>query len=220
MEERHLSLNEVTQLLGKNERTIRRWVKSGKLKAYKPGRDYLIPESAVRELIERSEVYPKAQLGLPFEDPEEVLAEQQRQRFLQQAPSKDERVQQLRKIAEIAAGYAGRWHEERGRVEKEGTYPYGKSIEMGQLQEGFFEAITNRGVYPYMVWVISETPDVSSAEREACHNLDDALSDMLDEIIRMRQVETLNKQRANADAVRGLEDIEKSFARAPQERAS
>jgi putative resolvase len=55
VEERNLSLSEVAQLLGKSERTIRRWVKSGKLKAYKPGRDYLIPESAIRELIERSE---------------------------------------------------------------------------------------------------------------------------------------------------------------------
>lgn len=216
MEERHLSLNEVAQLLGKSERTIRRWVKSGKLKAYKPGRDYLIPESAVRDLIERSEVYPKAQLGLPFEEPQEdELAEQQRQWFLQQAPSEDERIVRLRRTVEIATGYASRWREERGRIEEEGTYPYGKSIEMSQLWEGFDKAISVDGTYPYMIWVLGEDPEVSTTEREACLNLNDALTDMLLEIDAMRRVEAENKQRSNADAARGLEELEKSLAHTP-----
>jgi excisionase family DNA binding protein len=46
--------------MGVSERTVRRWIKSGKLRAYKPGRDYRIPESAVRELVEDSEISPKA----------------------------------------------------------------------------------------------------------------------------------------------------------------
>lgn len=71
MEERHLSLGEVAGVLSKNERTIRRWIKSGKLRAYKPGRDYLIPESAVGELLEGSEVFPKGLAPpLPLEDAE------------------------------------------------------------------------------------------------------------------------------------------------------
>jgi excisionase family DNA binding protein len=60
MEDRHLSLSEVAGSLGVSERTVRRWIKSGKLRAYKPGRDYRIPETAVRELIEGSEISPKA----------------------------------------------------------------------------------------------------------------------------------------------------------------
>jgi len=172
--------------------------------------------------LEVGDLFPKAQASLSFEDPagEEVLAEQRRQRFLQQAPSEDERVQRLSQIAGIAAGYTDRWHEERGRVEEEGTYPYGKSIEMDQLQEGFFEAITNDGIYPYMLWVLTDNPDVSTIEREACRKLDDALSDMLLEINHMRQVEALNKQRASADVARGLEDLEKTLTRAPREGAS
>ena len=59
MEDRHLSLTEVAGLMGVSERTVRRWIKSGKLRAYKPGRDYRIPESAVRDLVEESEVSPK-----------------------------------------------------------------------------------------------------------------------------------------------------------------
>lgn len=60
MEERHLSLSEVAGLMGVSERTVRRWIHSGKLRAYKPGRDYRIPESAVRGFVEESEISPKA----------------------------------------------------------------------------------------------------------------------------------------------------------------
>jgi excisionase family DNA binding protein len=60
MEDRHLSLSEVAGLMGVSERTVRRWIKSGKLRAYKPGRDYRIPESAVRAFVEESEISPKA----------------------------------------------------------------------------------------------------------------------------------------------------------------
>ena len=71
MEERYLSLAEAREVLGKTDRTLYRWIKSGKLKAYKPGRDYEIPESAIREMRERSEVYPKVQAPLwPEEEPE------------------------------------------------------------------------------------------------------------------------------------------------------
>jgi excisionase family DNA binding protein len=42
-----------------SERTVRRWIKAGKLKATRPGRDYRIPESALRELVEESEISPK-----------------------------------------------------------------------------------------------------------------------------------------------------------------
>ncbi len=70
MEERHLSLSEVAELMEVAERTVRRWIKSGRLKAYKPGRDYRIPESAVKDFIERSVAYPKA--GAPSTSPKEA----------------------------------------------------------------------------------------------------------------------------------------------------
>lgn len=61
MEERHLSLVEACEALGISERTAYRWIKAGKLKAYKPGRDYWIPESAIRLVVEESEVRPKVE---------------------------------------------------------------------------------------------------------------------------------------------------------------
>jgi excisionase family DNA binding protein len=60
MEERHVPLSTVAGRLGVSERTVRRWIKTGKLKATRPGRDYRIPESALRELVEEGEVSPKA----------------------------------------------------------------------------------------------------------------------------------------------------------------
>ena len=65
MEERHLSLAEAAERLGISERTARRWIKAGKLRAYKPGRDYWIPERALTELIEESKVSPKAEAPPP-----------------------------------------------------------------------------------------------------------------------------------------------------------
>ncbi|NLI08539.1 MAG: helix-turn-helix domain-containing protein, partial [Thermotogaceae bacterium] len=43
---------ETAKLLQMNERTIREWVKTGKLKATKPGRSYFISEDAIRALID------------------------------------------------------------------------------------------------------------------------------------------------------------------------
>ena len=65
MEDRHLPLSTVAGRLGVSERTVRRWIKAGKLKAYRPGRDYRIPESALRALVEESEIDPKAEAPPP-----------------------------------------------------------------------------------------------------------------------------------------------------------
>jgi hypothetical protein len=60
---------------------------------------------------------------------------------------------------------------------------------------------------------------VPTIEREACCNLDDALTEMLTEISEMRRVEAENKQRADVDAERGLQELETSLARTSQEGA-
>src|SRR5215213_1625174 len=71
MEERRYSLKEAQDELRVSERTIHRWIKSGKLKSYKPGRDHQIPESSIRKVLEESEVYPKVQAPLwPEVEPE------------------------------------------------------------------------------------------------------------------------------------------------------
>jgi excisionase family DNA binding protein len=73
--EERLSLREAADALGVSEVTARRWVKAGKLKAHQPGRKYLIPSSAVDDLLEsdsgkggrRSSPEPKLFNGLEEE---------------------------------------------------------------------------------------------------------------------------------------------------------
>src|ERR671926_718256 len=77
MEDRTLSLSEVAGLMGVSERTIRRWIKAGKLRAYKPGRDYKIPESGLRQFIEESEISPKGGSRSPFEQTFNGLLEEE-----------------------------------------------------------------------------------------------------------------------------------------------
>ncbi len=69
--EERVSLQEAAKLLGISERQARRWVKSGKLRYYKPGLKYLIPASAIEELLEGT---PAPKVLLPF-DVLEVRAE-------------------------------------------------------------------------------------------------------------------------------------------------
>src|SRR3954468_6949318 len=69
--EERMSLQDAADALGISEQTARRWIKSGKLKAYKPGLRYLIPARAIEELLEGAEG-PK--VLLPF-DVLEVNAE-------------------------------------------------------------------------------------------------------------------------------------------------
>jgi excisionase family DNA binding protein len=81
MEERHLSLSEAADALNISERTAYRWIKSGKLRAYKPGRDYWIPESAIKEAVEESLVRPKASAPSPEQQSfNQLLAEDERRK--------------------------------------------------------------------------------------------------------------------------------------------
>jgi excisionase family DNA binding protein len=58
-QERFLSTEEVAERLQVDEQTVRRWIKSGKLEAVKPGREWRIPPGAFEALLE-SYSSPKA----------------------------------------------------------------------------------------------------------------------------------------------------------------
>ncbi len=54
-----LTSAEAGRRLGVSDRTIKRWVEAGKLRGYRPGKAYQVPESAVEALLAESEVHPK-----------------------------------------------------------------------------------------------------------------------------------------------------------------
>ncbi len=69
-EKERLTLKEAAEALGTSEVTARRWIKSGKLQAAQPGRKYLIPRSAIEELLQANTLkaeYPSV-LDLSDED--------------------------------------------------------------------------------------------------------------------------------------------------------
>ncbi len=55
-EDRFLSLEDVAKRLQVSDRTVRRWVKDGKLAAYKPGREWRIRPSDLEDFLESRKV--------------------------------------------------------------------------------------------------------------------------------------------------------------------
>jgi excisionase family DNA binding protein len=55
-EDRFLSLEDVAERLQVSDRTVRRWVKDGKLDAYKPGREWRIRPSDLEDFLESRKV--------------------------------------------------------------------------------------------------------------------------------------------------------------------
>jgi excisionase family DNA binding protein len=62
-EERFYSLEEIAERLRVSNQTIRRWIKSGRLTAYKPGREWRIRPSDLEEFLEARRVRPEGEPG-------------------------------------------------------------------------------------------------------------------------------------------------------------
>jgi excisionase family DNA binding protein len=65
--EEFLSPEEVGERLGVSVYTVRRWIKTGRLRAFRPGKEYRIQESDLEEFLRAREVRPKAPRRSPFE---------------------------------------------------------------------------------------------------------------------------------------------------------
>jgi excisionase family DNA binding protein len=78
--EEFLSPEEVGGRLGVSVYTVRRWVKTGQLRAFKPGKEYRIQKSDLEEFLRAREVRPKAPRRSPSEPSfNDVLAEERRE---------------------------------------------------------------------------------------------------------------------------------------------
>jgi excisionase family DNA binding protein len=66
--ERVMKVPEAADYLRQSVYTIRNWIKSGKLKASRVGRDYLITEGAIRELVS-----PRARVRLSVDESLRVM---------------------------------------------------------------------------------------------------------------------------------------------------
>ena len=52
----YLNVKDVSELLGLSEVTVRKHIREGKLKAYRPGYKYLIPSSSIGDYLENYRV--------------------------------------------------------------------------------------------------------------------------------------------------------------------
>jgi excisionase family DNA binding protein len=74
-----LSPEEASQRLGVSVYTVRRWIKEGKLRAFRPGKEYRIREADLEEFFRAREVVPKAPRQSPFEPTlNDALADEER----------------------------------------------------------------------------------------------------------------------------------------------
>jgi len=78
-----LSLQEAADRLGVSVYTVRRWIKDGKLRAIKPGKEYRVRQSDLEEFLRSREVHPKAPDRSPFEPTfNDMLGEERRLGYL------------------------------------------------------------------------------------------------------------------------------------------
>ena len=160
-----------------------------------------------------ADLFPKTEAPLPFEDLDEEVVEARRVRaFLDRAPSEEKRVYELDKATEILRGYVDRWRMEVDHIEAEGIFPYGRVIEMRVMWERLSNAIRNDGTFDYASRIETGRVEASAKERTAGVRLTDAFVDAFNTIVRARQVEHTNRERAGEEAVEAVERLEAVFA--------
>jgi excisionase family DNA binding protein len=196
VEERHFSLSEVARILGKSERTIRRWIKLGRLRAYRPGRDYLIPESALRELMEESEV-PKVAPPLPFEEPEAAQAQRRTptEKELQEATENLERLIAQRRAA------IERWQEAGIDALEEATCG---AFEMDRANEQIYRDLQAWGADE----VIKRRDTLPAEDSEAAYQRVNAFGRLLGVTAEARNVAAELSNQASREAAAGLVRLE------------
>ena len=93
-----------------SDQTVRRWIKAGKLVAYKPGKEYRVSEGDLEQFLasRRSEV-PKAQR--PEQRSSESQAGRSAGQNLPETPTEQKRVEELEETAEHVARLFLRWQE-------------------------------------------------------------------------------------------------------------
>jgi excisionase family DNA binding protein len=105
-----LSLQEAADHLGVSVYTVRRWIKEGKLRAFKPGKEYRIQESDFEEFLRVREVRPKAPRRSPSEPSfNDVLKDERRA----------EQLKYLRALRALVWKLEQRWKEEPPKTSRE-----------------------------------------------------------------------------------------------------
>jgi excisionase family DNA binding protein len=90
----------IAEELGVDVQTVRRWIQSGKLRAFKPGKEYRVREEDLEEFLAAREVRPKAPRRSPYEP------------SLLNGLEEERRLRYLRAFRAFVHGLARRWEKE------------------------------------------------------------------------------------------------------------
>ena len=93
--------------LGVDVQTVRRWIQSGKLRAFKPGKEYRVREADLEEFLAAREVRPKGPAPSPLEP------------SLLNGLEEERRLRYLRGWRAFVNGLATRWEDDPPKTSKE-----------------------------------------------------------------------------------------------------
>jgi excisionase family DNA binding protein len=130
-EEQLLSLEDVAGRLQVSDQTVRRWIKSGKLPAYKPGLEWRIKPSDLEEFLQ-ARSSPKGRAPSPLEPTLNGLLEEER------------RLRYLRPWRAFVHGLARRWETEPPRTSRE-IAPLFEAL-TAVVEQGVFEPREEVGI--------------------------------------------------------------------------
>src|SRR5215207_9320422 len=205
-EEQFLSLEDGASRLQVSDQTVRRWVKAGKLAAYKPGLEYRIKGSDLEEFLKTREVSPKVLRRSPSEPSfndvlgDERLARHQRswrdyiadeaERIASQADSKGYAPEWMRWVSETPRRIA-RILFDNGVLGKRETYP--TEAEWRQSWE-IFDALDELNQAVEQAW--------RAQMRESEHLERAREADVLSEMRKQREADKGSKEAHELEAIR------------------
>jgi excisionase family DNA binding protein len=121
---KYRGVQDIADELGVDVQTVRRWIQSGKLRAFKPGKEYRIQEADLEEFLRAREVRPKADRRSSLEP------------SLFNGLEDERRLRYLRGWRAFIHGLARRWQEQ----------PPKSSVEISPLFEAM-TALVAQGVF-------------------------------------------------------------------------
>ncbi len=152
----------IAEELGVDVQTVRRWIHSGRLRAFKPGKEYRVRESDLEEFLAAREVRPKVEAPLEEGQPSfnDALAEERRAKW-------DAAVRSARQLREHGRtrmeGLLSSWHESR---EREEPYEARRAYldESGELLQRAYDATTALFKALYEPRIAEQWPEVQTAD--------------------------------------------------------
>jgi excisionase family DNA binding protein len=116
----------IAEELGVDVQTVRRWIQSGKLRAFKPGKEYRVREADLEEFLAAREVRPKEAAPSPLEP------------SLLNGLDEDRRLRYLRPWRTFVHGLAGRWEKEPPKTSRD-IAPLYEAL-TAVVEQGVFES--------------------------------------------------------------------------------